>query len=202
MKEIERFKPDYSGNLLYPVFFRLDKIRILVVGGGVVGTEKIFSIFKNSPNAHVTVLAPEIRDEILKIKSTGVDLQLNQKFFEKDDVKNFNLIIAATANPILNQEIWKAAKESGILCNVADTPELCDFYLGSIVKKGDLKFGISTNGMSPTLSKRLREFFEYILPDSLGELIKRLNHYREKIKGDFEQKIKEMDKLTEPLINK
>jgi precorrin-2 dehydrogenase / sirohydrochlorin ferrochelatase len=79
---------------------------------------------------------------------------------------------------------------------VADTPELCDFYLGSIITKGELKIAISTNGKSPTLSKRIREFFEDILPENINDLILNLNEYRKTLKGDFEEKVNKLNELT------
>jgi len=84
--------------------------------------------------------------------------------------------------------------------NVADTPALCDFYLGGIVTKGDLKIAISTNGQSPTTAKRLRQFFEEVIPDDINQLVKNLNEFRKTIKGDFEEKVKTLNKITENLI--
>jgi len=88
------------------------------------------------------------------------------------------------------------------LINVADTPELCDFYLGSIVTKGDLKIAISTNGKSPTLSKRIREFFEAILPENIDELILNLHDYRNTLKGNFEEKVNKLNEITSSFLKK
>ena len=82
---------------------------------------------------------------------------------------------------------------------MADTPNLCDFYLGSIVKKGDLKIGISTNGKSPTLAKRLKAFLNDIIPDQIQESLDNLESYRKKIKGDFEEKIRKLNEITKDL---
>ncbi len=189
-------KIDKTGNMLYPVFFRLDKLRILVVGGGFVGLEKITSIFKNSPNANVTLVAPEIRPEILTLAKENICLTLFYKPFEISDLDNIDLVIVATANHTLNLEVRQATKERRILTNVADTPEECDFYLGSVIKKGDLKIGISTNGKSPTFAKRFREVLEEILPDSLQGVLENLKEIREKLKGDFEEKVNKLNEIT------
>ncbi|MFN8236681.1 MAG: hypothetical protein U0T77_00805 [Chitinophagales bacterium] len=74
--------------------------------------------------------------------------------------------------------------------------------MGSIVTKGDLKIAISTNGKSPTLSKRLREFFEAILPDNINDLILNLNTYRETLKGNFEEKVEQLNALTASFLKK
>ena len=117
-------------------------------------------------------------------------------------LQNKQLVIAATADKILNEEIYHAAKVQHILINVADTPDLCDFYLGSIVTKGDLKIAISTNGKSPTLSKRIREFFEDVLPDNINDLILNLNDYRKTLKGNFEEKVNKLNEITSSFLKK
>lgn len=185
-----------TGNLLFPIFLRMDKLRILVVGGGLVGTEKIGAIYKSSPNATVTVVAPEISDEILALLETDFQLTIVKKPFDASDLHNIDLVIAATNIKALNSVVKDAAKMRRILVNVADTPDDCDFYLGSIVKKGDLKLAISTNGKSPTFAKRLRETFEEILPESIQSILDNLNAIREKMKGDFNDKVEKLNELT------
>ena len=83
---------------------------------------------------------------------------------------------------------------------MADTPDQCDFYMGSIVTKGNLKIGISTNGKSPTLAKRMRQFLEDILPEEIDPLLETLRKYRKNLKNDFAYKVKEMNKVTASLI--
>jgi precorrin-2 dehydrogenase/sirohydrochlorin ferrochelatase len=112
------------------------------------------------------------------------------------------LVIAATADKTLNESNLSRSKRKKYLINVADTPELCDFYLGSIVTKGDLKIAISTNGKSPTLSKRIREFFEEMLPENINDLILNLNEYRKTLKGNFEEKVSALNEITKSFRNK
>ena len=94
------------------------------------------------------------------------------------------------------------AKKRNILVNIADTPQLCDFYLGGIVTKGNVKIAISTNGKSPTMAKRIRQFLEEILPENINDLVKNLNEYRKTLKGDFDSKVEAMNKMTKGLIDK
>jgi len=190
-----------SGNQLYPVFLRLDKLQILVVGGGAVAEEKLRFLHKSSPNALVTIIAKEFRDDVLAI-ANQLNAKIYSRSFEVDDVKPFDIIIVATNDKDLNQAIWQAAKESNKLINVADTPELCDFYMGGIVTRGDLKIAISTNGKSPTLAKRIREFLEDVLPENTDELIQNLHTFRNQIKASFEDKVKTLNALTVSLIRK
>ena len=166
----------------------------------MVGTEKLSFILKNSPNANITVVAKEISQEIKSLVLHLTSISLLEKPFEESDVENKQLIIAATADKVLNEEIYRAAKQKNILINVADTPELCDFYLGSVVTKGDLKIAISTNGKSPTMSKRIREFFEDVLPENINDLILHLNEYRNSLKGSFEEKVNKLNEITKSFL--
>lgn len=184
-------------NELFPIFLRLDKLKVLVVGGGWVGLEKVSSIFKNSINANVTLVAPEIREEIQEMaKQFPAQLILNNKPYEISDLEGADIVIAATCIKELNERVYQEAKARKILVNVADSPDICDFYMCSIVKKGDLKIGISSNGKSPTMTKRMREMLEDALPDEIDAILQNLNEIREKLKGDFEYKVKKLDEIT------
>ena len=189
-------EPNGKGNELFPVFFRMDKIHIVVIGGGAVGTEKVGAILKNSPSASIHVIAPEITAKIVEWSKLYSGLKLTYKEYEPSDLNGADLVIAATCINMLNAQVQIDAKQKNILINVADTPELCDFYLSSVVKKGDLKIAISTNGMSPTFAKRMRELLEDVLPDSIDAVLQQLHQIRNKLKGDFEYKVKKMDEIT------
>jgi len=183
-------------NTLFPIFVKLDQIQTLLVGGGNVGLEKLAALLKNSPHANVKVVATYFLDECLELAQNAPNVQVFQRKFEITDLENIDLIILATDDRTLHENIKIEAQKRHILTNVADTPPLCDFYLGSVVQKGDLKIGISTNGKSPTLAKRLRELFEEIFPDQIQELLDNLQSYRNTLKGNFEEKIKALNDLT------
>ncbi|MDB5227611.1 MAG: siroheme synthase, N-terminal domain protein [Bacteroidota bacterium] len=189
-------------NTLYPIFLQTKNFNILIVGGGNVAAEKISLLLKSSPESNITVIAKKISQEILSMVDGRSSVVIKYKEFEESDLENIQLVIAATNDKELNQQIHRAAKNKNILINVADTPELCDFYLGSIVTKGDLKIAISTNGKSPTLSKRLREFFEDVLPENINELITNLNQYRNSLKGDFKDKVDKLNEITSSFLKK
>jgi len=191
-----------EGNPLFPVFLKLDKILTVVVGGGNVGLEKLEALLKNDPNARVRIVAPEIRDEIRKLADFSPNIELVQRRFEYSDLEDAGIAILATDDPALHQEISVWSKERHLLLNVADTPHLCDFYLGSTVKKGNLKIGISTNGQSPTFAKRLREILEESLPEETDQLLEKLKVFRDRLKGDFQEKVKKLNELTSTLVKK
>jgi len=183
-------------NTLFPVFLNIENLNLLVIGGGSVGLEKVTSIFRNSPQTKVHLIAPEICTGISQLAKKHPSLILQQKKYAPDDLRDMDIVVAATSISVLNKQIWADAKMRKILINVADTPALCDFYMCSIVQKGNLKIGISSNGLSPTITKRLREALEDALPEEIDELLKNLKDIRETLKGDFEYKVKKMNEIT------
>ena len=189
-------------NQLYPVFLKLDQLELLLVGGGNVGLEKLHSLLANSPEAKISIIAPQIKDEVRRLVFKHPSCKIFQREFQQDDLNNKDLVILATDNKELHEQIKQAATKKGILVNVADTPELCDFYLSSIVQKGNLKIAISTNGKSPTAAKRIKEVLHDALPGELDEMIENLHKVRSKLNGNFEYKVKKLNKITEILIEK
>ncbi len=191
----------HTGNQLFPIFLKLHKLHVLIVGGGNVGLEKITFMLKSSPQANVTLVADEISPEIYALALRYETVSLLERKFEVTDLESKDMVIAATNHRATNAEIRVKAKEKGILVNVADTPDLCDFYLGGIVTKGDLKVAISTNGKSPTFAKRFRQFLEQNLPDDIPALLSNLHSLRKTLKNDFSFKVRKLGNLTASLIN-
>jgi len=166
------------------------------VGGGAVGIEKLSALLSNSPDARITVIAPEMRKEIQELVKQHPNLLLVYKSFEEIDLDGMDLVVAATCIKEVNLQVKLAAKQRKVLANIADTPDLCDFYLGSIVQKGDLKIAISTNGKSPTMAKRIREMFEEIVPEGIQNVLDNLKKVRDSLKGDFEYKVEKLNEIT------
>jgi siroheme synthase-like protein len=180
----------------------LENLQTLLVGAGNVGLEKLTALLKNSPESRVTIVADYICDEISSMALGNPNIRiLNRKFFTSD-LEGIDLLMLATDDRSLHERIKVESRKRRILTNVADTPDLCDFYLGSVVQKGDLKIGISTNGKSPTFAKRFREYLEEILPENLQEVIDNLNRFRNNLKGDFQYKVKALNDLTVSFLNK
>ena len=146
-----------GGNPLFPVFLKLNDLHTVLIGAGNVGLEKLTAILHNSPDAKVTVIALAILPQMHVLAAEYKGVNILQKSFADTDLNKADVVIAATNNSELNVFIRQSAHDRKLLINVADKPELCDFYLGSIVQKGDLKIAISTNGKSPTIAKRLKE---------------------------------------------
>ena len=187
-------------NQLFPVFLKLENLRVLLVGGGSVALEKLQALLNNSPTAHVTIVSPEIKQEIEELKKNYSRCIIKQQYFSEDDLADTDIVICATNDKELHQRIKRLAKEKGLLVNVADTPELCDFYLGSIVQKGNLKIAISTNGKSPSAAKRIKEVLNDALPAQLDDVIENLYTVRNRLNGNFEEKVRRMNEITKTLV--
>ena len=189
-------------NHLYPIFLKVHQLNVLLVGGGFVGTEKLSFLLKSSPKAQVTAVSKEFNEEFLKLAENAPNVTLIQDVYHEKYLWAKHIVIAATDDKVVNKQIHDEAKERFLLVNVADTPDLCDFYLGGIVTKGNVKIAISTNGKSPTTAKRLRQLLEEVIPEDINELVENINKYRETLKGDFEYKVETLNKLTEGLVEK
>jgi len=186
-------------NELYPIFLKTHQLEILIVGGGFVALEKLSFLLKSSPSSKITMISPFFREETLQ-KVRGFNVQLIHDNYNHFYLTDKSIVIATTDNVDINIQVYKDCKQRNILVNVADNPPYCDFYMGGIVTKGNVKIAISTNGKSPTTAKRLRQFFEDIIPDNIDDLVKNLNEYRKTIKGNFEEKVEKLNEFTKSLI--
>jgi siroheme synthase-like protein len=189
-------------NRLYPIFVKMEQLDVLLVGGGNVGLEKLTSILDNSPRVRLIIVAEHVLPKVWELASGSSNINIFQRKFEMGDINGKDLIFLATDDRALHEEIQGEARKRKILVNVADTPDLCDFYLGSIVQKGDLKIAVSTNGKSPTIAKRIREFLNEIIPLEIHETLDRMSKVRDTIKGDFHEKVRTLNKITSEWLQK
>ncbi|TYR31298.1 bifunctional precorrin-2 dehydrogenase/sirohydrochlorin ferrochelatase [Sphingobacterium phlebotomi] len=189
-------------NELFPIYVKLQQIQTLLVGAGNVGLEKLEAILANSPQARVHVVAEEVGTEVRALVKGKENVEVSERAFDESDVKNVDLIILATNNTALNAHIRQLASKHHILLNVADKPSLCDFYLGSVVCKGNLKIGISTNGKSPTIAKRIKEFLNELLPEEIDETLELMGQLRDNLKGDFQEKVRVLNAHTKDVLVK
>jgi len=186
-------------NELYPVFLKVAVLDVLIVGGGNVGLEKLTFLLKSSPSANVTMVSKAFIPEVISL-AKGYNVSLVEEAYKSSFLKGRQMVIATTDDLDVNLQVYHDCKKENILVNLADNPTYCDFYMGGIVTKGNIKIAISTNGKSPTAAKRLRQFFEEVLPENMNEFVENLNTYRKTIKGDFEEKVSKMNEITKEMI--
>ena len=188
-------------NELYPIFLKVANLQVLIVGGGNVGLEKLTFLLKSSPNAQVTIVSKEFNSDLIALAKNH-NVQLIERAYNVSFLEGKHMVVATTDVVAVNIQVHADCRERSILVNVADNPPYCDFYMGGIVTRGNVKIAISTNGKSPTLAKRLRQFFEEVIPDNIDELAQNLNNFRKTIKGDFQEKVATMNEMTRSIMDK
>jgi siroheme synthase-like protein len=189
-----------SGNNLFPVFVKLEELRLLIVGGGKIGLEKLQTVLQNSPATQVSVVAPEIGQPVRDLAAVHPGIRLLERPYHPNDLEYADIVIVAVNDRSVSATVARDAREKGVLVNVADTPELCDFYLGSIVRKGHLKIAISTNGKSPTIAKRLKEEIGSMIPEEMNAVLDDMQTIRKGLNGDFTEKVRRLNELTSVLV--
>src|SRR5271154_3502058 len=142
---------------LFPMFVKLEGKRCLVVGAGKVGEPKIGGLIDTGARVHVVAL--EASEAVHEWANAG-RIALEIRAFASEDLNGTVLAVVATASRDVNGAIYREAQRRGVLCNVVDDPEYCDFYYGAVVRRGDLQIAISTNGQSPSLAQKLRQQLE------------------------------------------
>lgn len=168
---------------LLPVFLKLTDRRCLVVGAGNVALEKIPSLLH--AGARVSVVAPLIHPEVQALAEAQA-ITLLERAWSEADLDGIFLVITATDDPAVNAAVYQAAVERNILANSADDPPHCDFFLGSIVARGDLQIAISTAGQSPAIAQQLRKEIDAALPTDFGTQLRETGILRREVIAKLE----------------
>lgn len=191
---------DKEANRLFPVFLKLENLSVLIVGGGKIGLEKLSAILSNSPETDIKIVSITISEEVRKLAADYPNIELKERVFLPLDVDNRDVVIVAIDDKKESKRIRNIVKEKRKLVNVADKPDLCDFYMGSIVQKRNLKIAISTNGKSPTIAKRLKDLFNELLPEEIDDLLDNMQSIRNRLKGDFNDKVTQLNAITKDFV--
>jgi len=162
----------------YPVHLDINNRKVLVVGGGSVGTRKVKTLL--DCGARVTVVSPEVSRQLRELAASG-DIKLAERSYQSEDLNGVFVVIGATDDETLNQQISSDADRLNTLCNIADRPEVCNFILPSIVQRDDLVITISTSGQSPALAKKLRKALENQFGEEYGTLLQLMGAIRKKL---------------------
>ena len=166
---------------LFPLFLKLEGRRCLVVGAGEISEPKIASLLESK--GIVGVVAP---DGTRRVEGWARDgkIQWHRREFNDSDLDDCFLVIVATSPRELQQRIHRLARQRGVLCNVVDVPELCDFCYPAMVKRGALQIAISTGGESPALAQRLRKELEAHFGSEYEDWLAELGEARKRIRAE------------------
>ena len=185
-------------NRLYPIFLKLEGRLCAVVGGGVVAARKAEALLECG--ARLRIIAPEAADEVKAWSAEG-RVEWRRRALQPGDLDGACLIVASSDDEEANRAVFDEARRLGVPCNVVDVPELCDFFVPSTVRRGDVKLAISTNGQSPALAAALRRKLETDLPGELAEWVEQAGQLREKVRqacpGGSHKRMETMKKLTQ-----
>jgi precorrin-2 dehydrogenase / sirohydrochlorin ferrochelatase len=165
---------------LFPMFMKLTGKCCLVVGAGKVGEPKIAGLIDTG--AHIRVVAIEASAGVRRWAAAG-KIELELRKFAPNDLDGVFLAVVATASPTLNKFAYSEAQKRGVLCNVVDVPEICDFYYPAVVQRGDLQIAISTAGQSPSLAQKLRQQLERQFGPGYAEWLEELGETRKIIRA-------------------
>jgi precorrin-2 dehydrogenase / sirohydrochlorin ferrochelatase len=177
---------------LFPMFMKLAGKHCLVVGAGKVGAPKIGGLIDTG--AHIHVIALQASSQVREWAEAG-KIRLELRSFAADDLNGKFLAVIATSSSSLNEFIYREAQRRGVLCNVVDVPEYCDFFYPAVVQRGDLQIAISTNGKSPSLAQKLRQQLEQQFGPGYAAWVERLGETRRLILASDLDKETKLDLL-------
>lgn len=177
---------------LFPMFIKLDGRQALVVGAGKVGEPKISGLLETGARVRVVALdsTPAVREWA---RAGKIELEL--RAFANDDLRGAFLVVVATNSRTLNERVYREAQRLGVLCNVVDVPDLCDFYYPSIVRRGDLQIAVSTAGQSPSLAQKIRQQLEKQFGPAYAAWVSELGETRKLILASDLDKERKLDLL-------
>jgi precorrin-2 dehydrogenase/sirohydrochlorin ferrochelatase len=173
---------------LFPMFLKLEGRPCLVVGGGKVGEPKIGGLLEAGARIRVVALQASsgVRDWA---RAERIELEL--RAFLAEDLDGAFLAVVATNSRSLNERIYQEAQRRGVLCNVVDVPDLCDFFYPAVMRRGDLQIAVSTAGQSPSLAQKIRQQLEKEFGPAYAAWVEELGETRKLIlASDLDQERK------------
>jgi len=173
---------------LFPMFMKLAAKQCLVVGAGKVGEPKIGALIDTGASVHVVAVAAS--GQVREWADAG-KIELELRPFTASDLDGKFLAVAATASESLNRLIYREAQRRGVLCNVVDVPEYCDFFYPAVMRRGDLQIAVSTAGQSPSLAQKIRQQLERQFGEGYAAWVEQLGETRRLIlASDLDQETK------------
>jgi precorrin-2 dehydrogenase/sirohydrochlorin ferrochelatase len=162
----------------FPMFINMTNLKVLVVGGGHIATEKLEKLLDFTQT--ITIIAKEVSEASRSlIKKHG--LRLYERPYQQGDIQGFDIVIVATDTVDLHKAIYEEARPYRILVNSVDNTAYCDFIFPSYTQKGDLTIAFSTAGASPAFAKAIRHYFEDTIPESVAPFLEKMKALRKEM---------------------
>lgn len=181
---------------LFPMFLKLKGRRVLVVGAGKVGEPKIAGLLDTG--ARIRVVSLEATPAVHSWAQEG-RIELELRAFSPNDLDGAFVAVVATSSRSLNERVYQEAQRRGVLCNVVDVPDLCDFFYPAVVRRGDLQIAVSTAGQSPSLAQKIRQQLDKQFGPAYAEWVAELGDTRKLILAsdlDKERKLELLHSLA------
>jgi len=166
-------------NRLYPIFLKLEGRLCVVVGGGKVAQRKARGLLECG--ATVRVVSPEVEPNLWELEAKG-RIEWVRREFQAGDLEGASLVVAATDREPVNAQIYEEARKAGVLCNVVDQPERCDFYVPAVAQQGDLKIAVSGNGRSGGLVAGIRRMLQEQFGEEYGRVLAEAGRLRDAVR--------------------
>ena len=162
----------------YPILLELGGRRVVVVGGGAVAARKAQALL--DAGARLVVVTEEVSD-VLTGLCTQHGAEIVRSKYSKQYIAEAVLVVAATNNPKVNEQVYRDCQSLEILCNVVDDPQHCDFFVPAVVKRGDLQIAIGTEGYCPAYAGHLRQKLETMFTEEHGRFLAELERVRREV---------------------
>src|ERR1035438_925568 len=187
-----RNQQEESVTSLFPMFLKMEGRPCLVLGAGRVGEPKIGGLLETGARIRVVALdaSPTVREWA---RAGKIDLEI--RAFRAEDLDGAFLAIVATNSRSLNERVYHEAQRRGVLCNVVDVPDLCDFFYPAVVRRGDLQIAVSTSGQSPSLAQKIRQQLEKQFGTGYAAWVAELGETRKLILASDLDKERKLDLL-------
>ncbi|MBP8013196.1 MAG: uroporphyrinogen-III C-methyltransferase, partial [Acinetobacter sp.] len=165
---------------IFPISLKLQQQPCLIVGGGHIAYRKALLLAK--AGAKIDVLAPEIDDNLLQLVQQSQGQYVQDVFSSSTALRHYRLVIAATDNNRVNQQVFAACEAENVLVNSVDDPPHCRFMVPAIIDRSPLVISVASNGTSPVLSRQIRTQLESSIPHGMGKLAEFSGQWRAAVK--------------------
>lgn len=160
----------------------LESKNTIVIGGGCIALRKVEALL--AAGAKITVISPELAPELKHLNEIGC-INACERQYRSGDLRGAFLVITATNDPAVNQAVWEESQRVGCLINVVDCPNLSNFIMPAVLRRGDLSLAISTGGSSPALARSLRERLEEQIGPEYAGLVQLLAELRPELQARY-----------------
>jgi uroporphyrin-III C-methyltransferase/precorrin-2 dehydrogenase/sirohydrochlorin ferrochelatase len=165
---------------IFPISLKLQQQKCLIVGGGRIAYRKAVLLAKAGAILHV--IAPEIEADLLALVQQTQGQYFSEAFNLQVNLRDYRLVIAATNDRAVNQQVFEVCEVEKVLVNSVDDPPHCRFMVPAIIDRSPLIISVASNGTSPVLSRQIRTQLETLIPHGMGKLAEFSGKWRSKVK--------------------